>query len=154
MRKISILLLVTLAAGLTAFGACYWLSVAPVRSLMYREEPGLNWLRSEYHLDDAQFALVSRLHRDYAPKCAQMCDRVAAQREVILKLTRSGGAGVSPELATALRDMAALETECRSAMFTHVYTVAAVMNPADGHRYLEAMTREIAASSSAPAARP
>ena len=153
MSRLAKLLLVTLAAGLAAFGASYWFSVTPVRTMMYRQNPGMDWLRREYHLDDAQFAIINRLHEDYFPKCAKMCDRVAAQRGTVLKLS-SANQGMTPELAAALRDMASLETECRSAMMTHVYTVAAAMNPADGRRYVEAMARDVVSAPDTSAARP
>lgn len=145
MSRFSKLLLVAIAAGAVSFGAYFAWSVAPVRAMACAHDPGMEWLRREYHLDDNQFNVISKLQADYAPRCKEMCGHVAAGRAKVLKLSHDDGR-MTPVLDAALRDEALLEAECRSEMFTHIYAIAAVMNPADGRRYLETMARDITAT--------
>lgn len=145
MSRFSKLLLITVAAGAVSFGAYFSWSVAPVRAMECAHDPGMEWLRREYHLDDNQFNVIGKLQADYVPRCREMCAHVAAGRAKVRELSHGDGR-MTPALGAALHDEALLEAECRSAMFAHVHAIAAVMNPADGRRYLETMARDITAT--------
>ncbi|MCX6966338.1 MAG: hypothetical protein NTZ46_00925 [Verrucomicrobia bacterium] len=136
--------LMAVLAGTLAFLACYRAVPACCRDAHSSKE--LGWLRHEYHLSSPQFERIEKLHADYAPRCAQMCQRVGAQRARLSALIQ-GAHETSPEVAEALKTTAALEWECRQATLSHVYAVAAVMTPEEGRRYVATMSASIVAPS-------
>ena len=97
--------------------------------------PELAWLKSEYHLSDAQFAEVVRLHDAYKPKCAEMCRRIDEQNARVQKLLAATNT-VTPEIKQALAEAAQLRAECESAMMQHFYEVSQAMPSDQGKRYL------------------
>ena len=97
--------------------------------------PELAWLKSEYHLSDAQFAEVVRLHDAYKPKCAEMCRRIDEQNARVQKLLAATNT-VTPEIKQALAQAAQLRAECESAMMQHFYEVSRAMPSDQGKRYL------------------
>ena len=139
-------LFVAVLAGALAFFACYRAAVVPECCRDHPAAKELGWLRHEYRLSDAQFERIEQLHADYAPRCAQMCQRVAAQRARLAALIQAARE-TSPEVTEALQATAALEQECRQATLSHIYAVAAVMPPEEGRRYVASMSASIVAPS-------
>ena len=145
-KKLLVTALWVVLAGALAFGIYYGLAVRPVLALVHQPEGEMGWLRREYHLIESQFQRVCQLHDAYAPKCAEMCRRIADQRAQLSTLIQAGGE-VTPEIRDALNKTTALEFECRHALLGHLYSVAAAMNAEDGRRYIEAMSPRIVAPS-------
>jgi hypothetical protein len=120
MKNFWLTLLVILAVGAVSFGAFYVMNDAPGVRRAAREHDAMAWLRAEFHLNDAQFAAIKRLHDDYGVQCAQHCSAIMAARR------RSA----SPA------EIAALEKACVDSMTEHFNRVAALMPAGEGARYL------------------
>ena len=134
-------LLVILLAGAGALGgyAIYFrCATAGAQAMLAQPGGEMEWLRREFHLTDAQFARIRDLHRGYAPKCGLMCAKIADANARLDTLIDASGA-ITPEIAAALQESAAVQEECRQALLGHVYAVAAEMPPADGARYRRMM---------------
>jgi len=109
-----------MAAGALAFGAGFAFNGDPALRRAARDNDAMAWLRAEFHLTDAQYAVVKKLHDDYAVVCGGHCAAIAAAK------TRSAG----PD------EIAALEKTCVEAMTAHFRRVAAAMPAPEGERYL------------------
>jgi len=112
-----------------SYGSFYALSrdSAEVR-LAVKTGDAMEWLRSEFHLTDEQYADIQSMHDDYYVECSIHCAGIMAAQEE----------GKSAE------EVARLETICESAMAEHCRSVAAVMNPSNGARYLKIVMPRIA----------
>jgi hypothetical protein len=128
MRNLAITFAVLLAAAGVAFGAFYVMNDAPAIRRAADEGDAMAWLRAEFHLTDAQFAAIRRLHDDYAVVCTRHC------RAIMLARQRQAPA---PEIAR-------LEQTCVDAMSAHFRQVAALMPPEEGKRYLAIVLPRVA----------
>ena len=102
----------------------------------------MEWLRREYHLSEAQFSRIRELHREYAPKCDLMCEKIAKANDRLDQLIKTSKT-FAPEVDSAMKECVTVQAECRRALLQHVYDVSAEMSPADGARYLQMMTARI-----------
>lgn len=94
----------------------------------------ITWLRTEFGLNDEQFAAVRRLHDEYAGVCAQHCADIAAARA---ELARLGGSDADPAVReAAVRRVLELEAVCNESTRAHLRRVAAAMPAAQGERFL------------------
>jgi len=144
MKRAVLFLILTALVSAVGYFACYEMATRSAKHCLAHPDGGMVWLRSEYHLSDAQFAKVTKMHEDYRPTCARMCQRIAVSNAKVNDLIASS-ATVTPETAAALKEWALLQNECRLAMLQHVYAVSAEMNPEDGRRYLKMATARIVA---------
>lgn len=128
MKNIWITLLVLLGAAGISFGAFYALNDDPALRRAAREQDAMAWLREEFQLDEAQFAVIKVLHEDFAVDCAQHC----------LAITKARRRGAPPD------EMAALEQVCVSAMTAHFRRVAKLMPAHEGERYLAIVLPRVA----------
>ena len=103
----------------------------------------LAWLRTEFHLTDAQFAQVKSLHEAYQPVCAGHCMQIMAAKKRLTTLEQEGKRD-TPAYADALKDWTALKQFCTDATLKHMQSIAAVMDPAEGRRYLDLVTPHLA----------
>lgn len=112
-----------------SYGTFYALNREPagVRQAI-QEGDTMEWLRVEFHLSDAQFTKIQQLHNEYYVECTIHCADIMVARDE----------GESTE------EVARLEDICESAMAEHCRTVATVMNPSDGARYLKIVMPRIA----------
>jgi len=128
-----------LLGGLLAAGIGYACVYLPIMSAHRDEQAGLHpelaWLKTEYHLADAQFARVAQLHETYQPKCAEMCRRIDEQNAKIQELLAATNV-VTSEIKQALAEAARLRAECEAAMLEHFYETSRQMPPEQGKRYL------------------
>lgn len=120
MKNRLIMLLVVLVAGALSFGVFYVMNDAPAVRQAAREGDAMAWLRAEFHLTDAQFAAIKKLHDDYGRQCAEHCHAIMDARQRHAPAT----------------EQAALEKICVNAMREHFQKVAALMPPGEGERYL------------------
>jgi hypothetical protein len=104
-------------------------------------EDGLLWLKTEFHLSEADYERIRELHEGYLPGCAERCQEIARVRGEMLGLITKSKA-VTPEIKSKLDEAARLRARCSEMMLAHFYQVAAAMPPAAASRYLEWVTRE------------
>ena len=142
MKRPLLVLLLAVTAGVAGYFVSLQMAHCPDKAMIGHPDSGMVWLRSEYHLSDVQFATIARMHDEYRPTCARMCERVASARKKINDLI-STSRTTTPEIETALQDWALLQNECRVAMLRHVYAVSAVMRPEDGERYVKMAVKSI-----------
>jgi len=126
-------------AGLALAGGAYWGSyraaTANCHAMETSKEPELTWLKSEFHLSDAEFARVSALHEEYLAGCAERCQRIDEKNAYLKQLLASTNA-ITPEIEKVLSDAALLRAECYKKMLDHFYKVSRTMPPEEGKRYL------------------
>ena len=135
MRRLALHLLVLVAVTAAGYGVTVYLRTR-------QPEDQWVWLRREFHLDAGQLARIRALHDDYQPVCADHCSRILAARRRLAEL-EGAGRRESPEYAATLRVWDGVKQECQEATLRHLETVAAVMNPGDGRRYLALMTPRV-----------
>jgi hypothetical protein len=129
MRNFLITVGMAIAAGAAAFGVFYLLNDDPAMRRAVREGDAMAWLRTEFHLNDAQAAAIKQLHDDYGTVCAGHCAAIMEARK------RSAPPA----------EIAALEKKCVDSMTTHFRRVAALMPPGEGERYLATVLPRVAA---------
>ena len=129
MKNILITLAVAVAVCAAAFGVGYLACCEPGLHRAANEGDAMTWLRTEFHLSDAQFAAVKKLHDDYGVVCGSHCAAIMAARQ--------RGAPAT--------EIAALEKTCVAAMTTHFRQVAALMPAAQGERYLATVEPRVSA---------
>jgi len=121
-------LVAMLAVSAAAYGAFYFASEDAAMHTAAREGDAMGWLRTEFHLDDARYAAIKRLHDDYGVVCAEHCAAITEARH----------------RAASPAEIAALEKTCVDAMTAHFRRVAALMPPAEGERYLATVLPRVA----------
>ncbi len=135
MRRLAAYLLILIAAAAAGYGVTVYLRTR-------QPEDQWVWLRREFHLDAVQLARIRALHDGYQPVCADHCSRIMAARQRLAELEGAGRRD-TPEYAATLRAWEGVKHECQEATLRHLETVAAVMNPGDGRRYLALMTPRV-----------
>jgi hypothetical protein len=123
--------LLAFVAAATGF-VCYRLNADPVLHAAAAKGDAMAWLRTDFHLNDAQFEAIRKLHEAYAPSCAEHCRMIQEATKARDALKAADPAAV----AAAERKLQELRTACETAIARHVRQVAAEMSPADGARYL------------------
>jgi hypothetical protein len=141
-KKSLLILLLAAATALGGYWTYYRCATAPARTMVAQADGGMEWLRREYHLSDAQFARVQQAHREYAPKCDLMCEKIGKANARLDRVILANKT-YTPEVEAAMKECLAVQGECRQALLAHVYAVSAEMPAADGARYLEMMTARI-----------
>lgn len=140
MNRSLVILLGALALGVAIFAGSYY--VAQRTTVMCCANPAddLTWLRTEFHLTDAEMARIRELHEGYLPKCAEICAQIAAkQRE--LEVLLDHGPNLNGEAQAKLNEIAILRAQCQAQMLQHFVTVSQVMPPEQGRRYLAEMRK-------------
>jgi hypothetical protein len=86
------------------------------------------WLKTEFRLDQDQFAAIERMHRQYLSVCAGHCAHIQAA------IARGAPAA----------EVSELEQECVRSMTDHFHAVAALMPAEQGSRYLALVLPRVA----------
>ena len=149
MKPIYWLLVIPMLAGAAFFGSRQMHrtedhSGKPGREEMLMSatpEGGLLWLKTEFHLSDAEYERISAMHENYLPGCMERCKEIARVRTEFFTLIKQSKS-VTPELKARLDESARLRARCSELMLSHFYEVAAAMPPEAATRYLEWVTRE------------
>lgn len=128
-------------AALT-FGAINFFATRDLRQMAAAPNSELEWLRHEFHLTDAQFKNIADLQSEYAPVCGEMCQRIMEANSKLDRLL-SENREITPEVEAAIREAGLVQYDCRKQMLAHIYRVGALMNPADGQRYLRLMRARV-----------
>jgi len=138
MNRSLIIVLGALALGAAIFVGSY--SASERACALATSADDLSWLRTEFHLSDADLARVRELHEGYKPKCAEMCARIAAKKaEVQAALT--DGTNVTAEAKKKLIELGEFRAQCQAQMLEHFMEVSRAMPPEQGRRYLAEMKR-------------
>lgn len=134
--------LIALLAAATGFTG-YRLCSDPALHAAAARGDTMEWLRADFHLTDAQLAQVRRMHEAYAGTCEEHCRRIQEATRARATLEAARGDRAAMEAADArVRE---LRAACEGALTAHVRTVAALMSPEDGRRYLSLVLPRIAA---------
>ena len=100
--------------------------------------PELEWLKTEFRLEEDVFARISGMHRNYEPQCQEMCRQIR-EKNLELQTLISATNIVTPEIVTKIGEATSLRMECQIMMLRHFYQVSEAMPPAEGRRYLARM---------------
>jgi hypothetical protein len=136
MRRRWIILIIGLLLGVAGYCVLFLCTTAMHRKIADQPVPELAWLRKEYKLSDAEFARITKLHEEYLPRCAEMCERIAEKNGELKDLLAQTN-NVTPQIEQNLSDAAQLRAECEKRMLAHFYEVSRTMPPEQGKRYLE-----------------
>jgi Spy/CpxP family protein refolding chaperone len=124
-------LLVILAALVAPFA--FWLSY---NTCLTHDCDEITWFTHEFRLSDTQRATILKMKADYEPICASHCERIGDARRTLAQLEQAGKRD-SADYTAAQKTFDALSEECRTATKRHVEAIAAIMDTAEGKRYLE-----------------
>jgi hypothetical protein len=140
MKRPMLILIFALLAATALFGSSYFMGRRVCEACVNRSTDNLEWLREEFHLNDADMARMRELHNGYLPKCAEMCARIAAKKQE-LDEALAGATSLSPVAKQKLTELAVLRSECQAQMLEHFIRVSQAMPPEQGSRYLSEMER-------------
>ncbi len=140
MNRSLIILFGALALGAAIFAGTYFIAQHTTEMCCASPADDLSWLRTEFHLSDAEMAHIRELHEGYLPKCAEMCAKIAAKKNE-LEAVLGNGTNLTPEAQIKLNELAALRAQCQAQMLQHFATVGQAMPPEQGRRYLAEMQR-------------
>jgi hypothetical protein len=135
-RRLALLLVVALASAAVTYLLVGLRESAPKTT----RGSDLSWLKSEFALDDAQFAAIGSLHNEYSGQCAQHCADIMAARAKLAALPPNDGTG----RAASLQEIAKLEAVCNEATRAHLRRVAAAMPAEEGERFLRTVEPHLA----------
>lgn len=141
MRK-SWLILFIAFLGVASYAVAYFSRTEKAYFLLHHEQSSLVWLKEEFQLTDTQFEKIKKLHAAYVPRCEEMCRNVRESRQQLDEAVRASN-GLSPEVTTALEHLNAVRSQCEIEMLGHIYAVSQNMNPDQGKRFLEMMTKHM-----------
>ena len=137
MRRAWFILLAGLFLAIGGYCALYFAGTSNCASMMRSPNPELAWLKDEFHLNDAEFARISRIHETYLEGCAERCRLIDAKNSHLRHLLAASQGAVTPEIEQALSEAAQLRVECEKQMLQGFYEVSRTMPPEQGKRYLE-----------------
>jgi hypothetical protein len=135
MKRVAIILLAGVALALGGYAAVYRVCTASHLDLTKDSSPELAWLKEEFHLPEAEFDRITRLHAAYQDACMERCGRIDSKNRELARLLGSTNA-VTPEIEKLLRESAELRAECQKAMLQHFFEVSRTMPADQGKRYL------------------
>jgi len=138
MNRSLIIVLGALALGAALFGSSYVVSQRLCQVCVAQPAGGLDWLRKEYRLNDAEMLRIQKLHADYLSQCAVMCQMVAAKKQE-LSAALNNTTNISPVAEQKLSELAACRAQCQTKMLQYFVQVSQVMPSAEGRRYLADM---------------
>jgi hypothetical protein len=135
MRRSWLILLGGLSVAVAAYFGFYYGATVECRKLQKADSPELAWLKAEFHLNDADFTRVCRIHESYLAGCVERCRRIDEKNEQLRRLLASTNT-VTPEIQKLLQEAAQLRAECQTQMLEEFYAVSRSMPPEQGKRYL------------------
>ena len=140
MNRSLVILLGALALGATLFAGSFFAARRATVICCVRPADDLSWLRTEFHLSDAEMARIRQLHEGYLPKCAEICAKIAAKKSELASAL-NGSTNLTAVAQAKLKEIADLRAQCQAQMLQHFVAVSQAMPPAEGQRYLAEMKR-------------
>jgi len=138
MNRSLVILLGALALGAAVFAGSYFAGQRATVLCCARPADSLDWLRTEFHLNDAEMARIRELHEGYLPKCAELCTKIAAKKGELESML-GNGTNLTAEAQAKLNEIAELRAQCQAQMFQHFINVSQAMPPEQGRLYLAEM---------------
>jgi uncharacterized membrane protein len=138
MNRSFIILIGALALGAVIFAGAFAAARQATVVCCTKPADNLDWLRTEFHLSEAQMVRVRELHEGYRPQCAAMCAKIAAKKSE-LDAALAGSTNVTAEIQAKMDEVAALRAQCQTQMLQHFVRVSQTMPPDEGRRYLARM---------------
>lgn len=138
MNRSLLILIGALALGGALFAGSFFTVRHATVICCARPSDDLNWLRTEFHLNDVEMAHIRELHEGYLPQCGQMCAKIAAKKNE-LAAALGEGTNITSEARLKMNELADLRAQCQSQMLQHFIVVSQAMPPAEGRRYLAHM---------------
>jgi len=138
MNRSFIILLGALALGAAIFAGSYFTAQRATVKCCAEPADDLSWLRTEFHLSDAEMTRIRELHEGYLPKCAELCAKIAAKKGELASLFGTG-TNLTAEAQEKLKEISTLRAQCQAQMLQHFLAVSQVMPPEPGRRYLAEM---------------
>lgn len=135
MRYRVLTLLVVLGMVAVIGALCYRMGSERELHVAAREGDPMRWLRTEFRLNEAQYARIARLHQDYGKICAEHCRKIQEAmdgRDTLAAAKPADGV----KLAASEQRVRELESVCERSIEAHVREVAACMPAKEGERYL------------------
>jgi hypothetical protein len=142
MNRSLVILLGALVLGAAIFAGSFYASQRATVACCAKPADDLSWLRTEFHLNDAEMARIRELHEGYLPKCAEMCAKITAKKAE-LESVLGTSTNITAEAQTKLNEIAALRAQCQAQMLEHFTAVSQAMPPEQGQRYLTEMKQLI-----------
>ena len=138
MRRGQLILIVAASLGVCMFFCARMMQdrALAAKALPYEDQimlPELEWLRSRFSLDPAQFERIRQLHIAYRPKCQVLCQHIQQADRALLDTVNDP----QKDFTAALKKRAEVQIECQQAMLVHMRETAACMSPAQAREYLE-----------------
>lgn len=130
MKNFLLTTILVLGMCAAAFGAFYATSSDRAARRALNNGDTLAWLRTEFHLNAAQFAEINRLHATFQDRCAEHCMAIIKARRALRE------AATPAAIAACEANLQRLEASCVDEMLAHFRRVAALMPPGQGERYL------------------
>lgn len=140
MNRSLAILLGALALAAALFAGSYFASQRATMMCCVNPADDLGWLKSEFHLSDAEMARIRELHEGYQPKCAEICAEIAAAKHELADMVGSS-TNLTAAAQAKLNEIAALRVHCQSNMLQHFVAVSRAMPLEQGQRYLAEMKR-------------
>lgn len=140
MNRSLVILLGALALGAAIFAGSYFASQRATQMCCANPADDLSWLRTEFHLGDAEMTRIRKLHEGYQPQCAEICARIAAKNRE-LEAVLGAGTNLTAEAQVKLNEIAGLRAQCQAQMLQHFAAVSRAMPPDEGRRYLAEMIK-------------
>jgi len=138
-RTLAVLVLLAAATGFV----CYRMSGDTALYAAATKRDAMEWLRTDFHLTEAQFASIRELHNSYAGTCEEHCRMI--QEATKARNALKGASSADPAaMLSAEQKIQELRTHCETAITRHVRQVAALMSAEDGQRYLAMVLPKIA----------
>jgi hypothetical protein len=138
MNRSLVFLLGALALGAAIFTGAYFASQRAC--VLTSSADDLSWLRTEFHLSDAEMARVRQLHEGYLPQCAEMCAKIAAKKMEV-QTALAGGTNITADAQKQLVELGELRAQCQAQMLRHFIDVSQAMPLEQGRRYLAEMKK-------------
>ena len=136
MKRTAAIAIAGLLASVAGYCAFFYLGTKEHREMMQSSSPELLWLKKEFHLADADFDRVVKLHEGYLSDCAERCARIAGKNLELQEILAS--TNVDPKaVEEKLKEAGDLRIQCQQNMFKHFLEVSRQMPPEQGRRYLQ-----------------
>jgi len=140
MKRSLLIVVFALLAASALFASSYLMSRRVCESCDGDSAGNLDWLRQEFHLNDAEMDRMRELHDGYLPKCGAMCEQIAGKKQE-LQAALAGSTNITPLAKQKLTELALLRAGCQAQMLQHFIEVSQAMPPEQGRRYLAEMER-------------
>ena len=141
MRRPLLILLVVILAGAALVSGSYLMARNFYAHRLASTVDDLEWLRSEFHLNEQEMQRVRQLHEGYLPKCQEMCGRIAESKKELQAALESSTNQITASVEEKLKEVTALRGQCQTQMLRHFQEISQAMPPEQGRRYLAEMTR-------------